>query len=120
MSVQGKTLVVRGTQEEHELVDSALAGRTAKASSVKEGHKVFTLNVPVEKPASKLLTELATKLNWELKIDHDAINAAGLSADALVTVNVKDATEDELLRAILDPVKLQFRRRGNVIEIGPK
>lgn len=120
MSVRGKTLVVRGTQEEHELVDSVLTGRAAKASSVKEGRKVFTLNVPVEKPASRLLTELAAKLNWELKIDRDAINVAGLSADTLVTVNVKDATEEELLRAILDPAKLQFRRQGNVIEIGPK
>jgi hypothetical protein len=120
MNVQGKTLVVRGTQEEHELVDAALAGRTAKTSSVKEGRKVFTLNVPVEKPASKLLTELAAKLDWDLKIDRDAIQAAGLSADALVTVNVKDATEDELLRAILDPAKLRFSRRGNLIEVGPK
>jgi hypothetical protein len=120
MSVQGNALVVRGTQEEHELVDSALAGRTAKASSVKEGRKVFTLNVPVEKPASKLLSELAAKLGWDLKIDRDAIKAAGLSADALVTVKVKDATEDELLRAILNPAQLQFHRRGSVIEIGPK
>jgi hypothetical protein len=120
MSVQGKTLVVRGTQEEHDLVDAALAGRTAKTSSVKEGRKVYTLNIPVEKPASKLLVELAAKLNWELKIDRDAIAAAGLSADTLVTVSAKDATEDELLRAILDPASLQFHRRGNVIEIGPK
>ena len=120
MKVNGKTLVVRGTQEEHELVDAALSGRSAKTSSVKEGRKVFTLNVPVEKPAAKLLTELAGKLNWDLKIDREAIKAAGLSVDKLVTVSVKDATEDELLRAILDPAQLQFHRSGNVIEIGPK
>jgi hypothetical protein len=120
VSVQGKTLVVRGTQEEHDLVGDTLAGRTAKTTTVKEGRKVYSLNVPVEKPVSKLLSELAAKLNWDLQIDRKAITAAGLSMDKLVTVEVKDVTEDELLRAILEPAGFTFRHRGNVVEVKPK
>jgi hypothetical protein len=120
ISVQGKSLLVRGTQEQHELVAEALSGRTAKTTSVKEGRKVYTLNIPVEKPVSKLLNELAARLDWNLQIDRQAIAVAGLSLDTLVTVSVKDASEDELLHAILDPAGLAFRKRGNLIEVKPK
>ncbi len=113
-------VVVSGTQEEQDIVSELLSGRTAGRTTVNEGKKVYTLQIPIEKPVGKLLEQLGPALNVQIHMNADAIKAAGLSLDTLVKIDVKDASADELLKSILQPAGLTFRRQGDVIEIAPK
>jgi hypothetical protein len=118
--VAGNKIVVRGLQEDQEIVNDLVAGRSARKTTVNEGRKVYTLNVPVDKPVGKLLDELGPALKLEIHVDRQAISAAGLSLDKLVQLDVKDVSADELLRAVLEPAGLTFHRRGDVIDVTPK
>jgi hypothetical protein len=115
--VNGK-LVIRGRQEDQDIVHDLLAGGTARRSSVTEGKKVYTLRV--ELPIGKLLEALGSQMGIEIAVDKPAIAAAGISLKTKVRVDVKEVSADELLKAVLDPAGLTFARRDNVVEIKPK
>ncbi len=70
-------------------------------------------------PVGVLLGQLAEKLGLELRIDRDAIEAAGISLDQTVSFGVANATADELLEALLTPAGLAFRRTGKVLQVFP-
>jgi len=74
---------------------------------------------PTQGPVGVLLKQLADKLGLELRIDQQAIQAAGLSLDRSVAFQVEQATLDELLDAVLSPAGLTFRREGKVVEVLP-
>jgi hypothetical protein len=71
-------------------------------------------------PVGRLIRELATKLELQVEIDERAIEQAGISLDRDVSVSVKDATEDQLLQAVLDPAGLTFKRSGKTLVVRPK
>jgi hypothetical protein len=115
----GNKIVVRARQEDHDAIKDLLARRPVKRTNVRENIKdVYTLKVTLA--ADKLLDQLAKKLSLELKIDHDAIAAKGLSLSQEVQLDVKQVNLDQLLRAVLDPVGLRFKRNGKVVEVMPK
>jgi hypothetical protein len=119
ITVNGNKLQVRGRQEDQEVVRELLSGRTAKRTTVSEGRKVYTLRV--ELPVGELLEALSRQIGFELQLDRPAITAAGVSLEKQkVKVDVKDASADELLKAVLDPAGLTFVRHENVIEVKPK
>ena len=110
-------LIVRGRAEDQDFVDSYLSGRPAKQTTVTPGKKVYQLTT--SKPVGPLIEALGKKLDLEVKIDADAIKAAGLSLSKDVKVKVHDVSEDELLKAVLEPAGLTFVRRGKTIEVKP-
>jgi hypothetical protein len=112
---------VTGLLEAHERI--AAGGQTAKAQPPKPAeqdftNKRFTLRVQ-EKPAAAVLQGLAKELKLDLRIDRRALQEAGISLESPVSLSVKDATIDELLREVLRSVGLAFRRRGTVVEVFP-
>jgi hypothetical protein len=113
----GAKLLVRARQEDHDVIKELLSGRQAKRSTIKE-KQVYTLRVILT--VDKLLDALAKRLEMEFKIDREAISARGLSLDKEVKIDVKEVSADELLRAVLDPVGLTFKRSGKVVEVIPK
>jgi hypothetical protein len=115
--VKGK-LVVRGRQEDQDTVRDLLAGKTARRSNVSEGKKVYTLRV--ELPIGKLLEALGSQMGIEIAVDKPTIQAAGISLETKVRVDVKEVSADELLKAVLDPAGLTFVRHENVVEVKPK
>jgi hypothetical protein len=72
-----------------------------------------------EKPLGPVLKQLADRLGLELKIDAQAIQAAGISMDQRVSVHVENATVDELFGQLLKSTSLTFHRRGRVVKIVP-
>ena len=72
-----------------------------------------------EKPLGAVLGQLARQLDLELRIDREAIAAAGISLDQRVSVKVENATVDELFRGLLRDTRLTFSRRRRVVEIVP-
>ena len=83
-----------------------------------EGRKVYSLQV--ELPVGQLLQSLGPRMGMEINIDKAAIAAAGKSLDTKVKLDVKEAGEDELLRAVLEPAGLTFTRKENVVDVKPK
>lgn len=119
ITTTGNRLLVRARQEDHDAIRELLAGRPVTRSNVRQTtRQVYTLRVNLA--AGKLLDQLAKRLEIEVKIDRDAIAAKGISLDQEVQVDVKQVTADQLLRAVLDPVGLTFKRGGNVVEVVPK
>jgi hypothetical protein len=118
VSMAGNKLTVDAPAEDQDLIAALLDKRAAKRPAEPEGKKVHTLRVK-DVPTRRLLTELARRLDWDLHLNEQAIREAGLSLDALVSVDVKNVTADELLRAACEPAGLQFRREGNAVEIEP-
>jgi len=121
IKVVGGQVYVTGLLEAHERI---VSGRrlpkppTPKPTDGSFANKRFTLRVE-ERPAGMLLQALAKKLKLDLRIDHRALEEAGISLESRVSLSVKDATIDELLREVLGPTGVRFRRRGHVVEISP-
>jgi hypothetical protein len=67
-----------------------------------------------------VLQELGRRLNWPIEIDERAIGAAGRSVDERVSFAVENATQEELLEALLRPAGLSFRRDGERIRVVPR
>jgi len=72
-----------------------------------------------EKPLGPVLKQLAERLHLELRIDQEAIQAAGISLEQRVSVQVENATVDALLLALLKSTRLTFHRHQRVVEIIP-
>jgi hypothetical protein len=117
--VVDRKLVVRGRSEDQEFVETYLSGRTARTVTVVPGaKKVYQLSIVM--PVGKLVKTLGPRLDLDVRIDEAAIDAAGLSLKKEVKVDVKDASADQLLTAVLAPAGLTFDRQGRVVKVHPK
>jgi hypothetical protein len=72
-----------------------------------------------QQPLRPVLKQLADRLGLELKIDEAAIRVAGVSLDQRVSIRIENTTVDDLLRRLLKPTGLTFRRRDRLVEILP-
>jgi hypothetical protein len=118
----GDWAVVDARVEEHQRLSEWLAGpqaRPAVRPPSRPGIQVYALRVE-EQPVRAILNALIQRENWPLEADEESIRAAGLSLDQRVTFDVKDASQEVLLRAILEPAGLDFRREGDRIKIVPR
>ena len=118
ITADGDRVQVVARIEDHELLEQAQRGGTAKRTTVKPGKQVYQL--AVEKvTVRQLLGEFTRKMNLEFDVDEAAIRQAGQSLDALVTFKVKDASLDELLTAALSPAGLTYTRQENTVKVFP-
>ena len=115
----GGKLHVRGPAEDVDLIEAALQGKTARRTTVSAGKQVYTLQV-ANVPVGRLLGELAKQMDLELKLDEAAIQAAGLSLEKAISLDVKGVSADELLQAAVGPAGLTFTRKDKALEVGPK
>jgi hypothetical protein len=109
---------LRGRVEDHELVEQRLRGKSLERPSVTAGPEVYQLSVE-SAALSKVIDQLTGRLNLQIQWDRAAIDAAGISVDQLISVKVKDASLDDLVRAVLAGTGLGFRRNGQEISIFP-
>jgi hypothetical protein len=83
------------------------------------GKQVFTLRVE-NQPVGRVLEQFGKRLGWKIDVDEAAIRAAGLSLDRLVSFNVENADQQELLAALLGPAGLEATASGDRLRIAPK
>jgi len=88
-------------------------------SNAPASKQVFTLRVE-NQPVGKVLDQLADRLGWKLDVDQTAIRAVGLSLDRLVSFEVENADEDQLLEAVLKPAGLTAARSDERIRVAPR
>jgi hypothetical protein len=96
------------------------AGHVAKPATPGAKETQIDRLVIQEKPLGPVLEQLAAKLHIELRIDAKALQAAGISLDQRVSVQLSRATIDDAFRELLKATPLTYRRKGNVVEIVPR
>ena len=98
-----------------------LAKNGLDVPAVAPGGKIGISHLAVQnKPVGAVLEQLAAKLKFELHIDRKALQEAGISLDQRVSIQVENASVDDVLRELLRTTPLGFRHRGTVVEILPK
>ena len=120
VKVVGNEVYVRALLEDHDrLVAPARPAEHPATTTAGDrfARKRFTLTIQGHAAAS-VLRQLADQLKLDLRIDHQALQQAGISLQQPISVDVKDATVDALLREVVEPIGLQCRRRGDSVEIG--
>ena len=116
IEVEGSKLCVEATAEDHDFVADLLSGKTAKRTKAVEVTKIDKLAVQ-NVPVGQLLPALAKKLDLEIRLDEAALKAAGVSLDKLVSVNVQNATLDDVFKAATANTGLGYRIKEKSVEI---
>jgi hypothetical protein len=118
ISVDNDKLLVVGREEDHNEIVQLLNGGQVRTTTIKPGRDVYKLNVE-RLPLEKVLAQLGNMLKLEVKYDREAIQAAGVSLDQLVTFHVENASLDDLLTAALKDRGLTFERKEKKVTIRP-
>lgn len=126
--VEKGKIVVRGTVEQHELVDLVRQGKPLPETTVpREGPPLkrlelqrYTLRIK-DTPASALIAELAKPERGKLTFEYDPaeLKAAGIDLDALIAFELKDATIEQLLQKTFDPLGVTFVIVDRTISLKP-
>jgi hypothetical protein len=119
--MEARRLVVDARLEQHERIAKLLTSgppprraRRPPSTSI----RVYTLRVK-EQPLRTVVQQLVERLQWDFEIDEAALRAAGRSLDVRVTFQVENGDADELLRAMLHPAGLDYRREGERLLVVP-
>ena len=121
-------IIVSGTEELLEVVDRVRrGGRANDKMASREGIKPKPLsqqryNGKIQNiPASAVLKNLESADKGQLTFEYDraAFKAAGISLETKVTLELKDAKIEELLKATLDPLGVTFEIHGRTVRLIP-
>jgi hypothetical protein len=122
IKVANDKIWVRGLLEDHERIVALRrpSSPPAKPAAASKGIvRIGRLDVR-NKPVKEVLEALAERLNFELRVDREAIEKAGISLDQRVTVQLDSATLDDVLRELLKDTGLTYNVRGKVVEVKPR
>jgi hypothetical protein len=126
--VENGKIVVSGNEEQHEVVDRVRrGGRASDKTASREGFKPKPLekqrfNGKIQNvPARNVLKNLESDDNGQLTFEYDraAFKAAGIDLDKPVTLELKDAKIEDLLKATLDPLGVTFEIHGRTVKLRP-
>jgi hypothetical protein len=126
--VEKGKVMVSGTEELHELVERIRRGGTIPdKTGPGDGpprkplkFERYTLRMK-NQPGSALLKELQTPAQGQLTFEYDAdeFKAAGINLDKLISLEVKKATIEELLKATFDPLGVTFEIVDRTVKLKP-
>ncbi len=119
---KGSRLVVAGRWEVHELLkkvgrpnsqpqEHGNSGRPERGAEQR-----FTLRIQ-DQPVGRVIAQLAAPLNLTVTWDLQADGGDSTLQSALISCDVRDASLDELLAAVLQPAGLAFDREGDRVRI---
>jgi len=111
VKVEGGVVIVRASAQAHQEIRRAIAAAHAPAQP-SEGRKVYTLKVE-NAPAGAILKSLAQQPEVNLRYDTAPVERLRRT----VSLDLKNATLEQTLKATLDQVGLTFRREGDAIVV---
>lgn len=126
--VENGKIVVSGTEEEHEVVERVRRGGRANdkvASQAgpkpKPPHLVRISGKIQNIPASAVLKDLESPEKGSLTFEYDraAFKAAGIDLEKPVTLELKNAKIEDLLKGTLDPLGVAFEIDGRTVKMRP-
>jgi hypothetical protein len=121
LRVGGNEVTVEAEVEVHEQIAKLLRREREPERPtpvITKTRKLYTLRIE-QQPIRNVLQQLGQRLGWTIETDDSAISTAGLSLDERVTFAVEKVDEDELLRALLRPAGLDYKRDRNRVRVIP-
>jgi hypothetical protein len=121
VEIRGREVVALGRVEDHEKLNPtrpAAQPRTAAAKPIPADRR-YTLRAR-DVPLSSVLEKLKDETGPKFTFDTVAMADKGISPDVKVTIDVREATLDDLLRTMLEPVGLTYAREAAELRIRPK
>jgi hypothetical protein len=121
-------IIVSGTVEQLELVEIVRRGgrvpdrtRAPDGPALKPLHLQRYTGTVENKPASAVLQWLGAQSQGRLTFEYDAesLKAAGIDLETPVTVKLKEATIEELLKLIFDPLGVAFEIKDRTVLLKP-
>jgi hypothetical protein len=110
----GTQLIVDGPWETHDAIARLLAGERVRAAPQPgEVEKTYTLTIE-NKPLGPVLKALATQLGKQ--VNFEGVQDHGRLAQE-ISLSVKQASLDELLRSVLKPASLKYELQGETIRV---
>jgi hypothetical protein len=109
---------VEGTLEDHEHIEARLQGKPQKRTTLTAGREQYQLSVE-SAALRQVVVQMQKQLDLDVRWDREAIERAGISVEQLISVEIKDASLEELLSAVLKGTRLSFRRNARNITIFP-
>ena len=113
--LSGNQITVRGRLEDHEWFTSPTKAKTTSAST--GGVSLYTFTVTNQR-VDIVIRTIAERLNLTLKMDEEAIAAAGIDLSQRVTFMLKEVPMRTLIEKAL-PKGLKYRLEGNVLQVMP-
>ena len=71
----------------------------------------------VAAPLEQVLAAIAARLELQVDLDRESFARKGIAPGEIVRASVTDASRDELLRAILDPLDLDWEITGTTLRV---
>ena len=118
-TVQDGQIFTNGRSEDHEAITALLSGKPVKTEQVSAGSNTYKLTIE-GKQLDQVLSQLEKMLKLKVQIDRQQIQKAGISLTQLISVQVENATLDELLSAVFQTTELTFERKDNLVTIRVK
>jgi len=91
------------------------AARRGRVDAAKPPRESFSLRA--EAPLEKLLASVAERLGLALDLDRESLRQRGIAPGEIVRLSVSDASREQLLDAILDPLALDWRIAAGRLEV---
>jgi hypothetical protein len=86
----------------------------SKPKGVAEEH---TYSLQVAAPLEELLSVISTRLALKLELDRESLARSGIAPGEIVRATVENASRDELLDTILDPLGLDWKIDGKTLRV---
>jgi hypothetical protein len=106
-----------------EILPAALAASAARPGGPEPSRRTVELldefTLRLEAPLDQALAAICGRLDLKLDLDVAALAARGIAPGEVVRAEVKRATRDELLAAVLHPLGLAWRIDGNRLRVYP-
>ena len=124
--VDGRSVVVSGTVEQHEAVAALLRPSRSRPTtrpvpgSVLPLEKRLYAKLKFERVPAIALIRRLEKTGIVFKYDEAKLKAAGIDINRPISMDLKDATADEVFAAFCKPLGLKYRTRGLTVTLSPK
>ncbi|MBI1312950.1 hypothetical protein GC176_16795 [bacterium] len=121
IELRGRKVVARGFVEQLEQIHAALFPSRDQPDKRATGPKrvTFTFVVP-NAPLKQFMEKLTQQAGYEFDYDAEQLDKAGIRLDRAVSLKMKDATPDELFKAMFDPLGLGYELDGLTVRLRPK
>ena len=124
-SVAGRRVTVRGTIEQHEIIERAISGQNGPSEAmptdppqiVPLDRRQFSLTI-ARVPARSIMAKLEDS-GVKFEYDADALAEAGIDLSRPVGVDVRQVDSETFFRAIFAPLGLQAEFAGTTVRLRP-
>ena len=91
-------------------------GRRPNAE-LKPAAAMSTFSLKVAAPLDQVLAAIAARLGLTLELDRESLTRRGIAPNEIVRADIKDATREQLLDAILNPLTLERTIDGGTLRV---